>query len=137
MMMQVSHPGPTVPTVVPRCDVIIVEDDAVSRRALQMLVTAHGLASRAFSTAEEALREVAREGVPSVVLVDFNLPGMNGIEFIRRVAQASATVLPVLITAASSDVLSEIAKTYPVRCLRKPLEFGRLIAVLNERASTN
>jgi DNA-binding response OmpR family regulator len=136
-MTQISHSGPTVPSVTPRCDVIIVEDEPMSRRALQMLVTAHGLASRAFPTAEEALREVAREGVPGIVLVDLHLPGMNGIEFIRRVAQASATVLPVLITAASSDVLGEIAGACAVRCLRKPLEFGRLVAVLNERASAN
>ena len=127
----------TVPSVAPRCDVIIVEDEPVSRRALQALVTAHGLASRAFPTAEEALRAVARDGVPGVVLVDLHLPGMNGIEFIRRMEQASDTVLPVLITAAGSDVLDQISRDYPVRCLRKPLEFRRLVALLNERAAAN
>ena len=126
-----------VPQVLPRYDVLIVEDEPVSRRALQALVTAHGYASRAFSTAEEALSVVDREGVPHIALVDLHLPGMNGIEFIRRLEQVSPTVMPVLITAAGTDVLADVNGVHPVQCLRKPLEFGRLITLLRERVEAN
>jgi CheY-like chemotaxis protein len=127
----------TVPTVARRCDVLIVEDEPVSRRALQSLVAAHGFTARSFPTAEDALRAVAAHGVPNVVLVDFNLPGMNGLEFIRRIEQASATVLPVLITAVSGEVLEEIRQHHPVLCLRKPLDFPRLLTLLSERSIAN
>ena len=136
-MTHASPSHPTVPTVTSRCDVIIVEDEPVSRRALQALVTAHGFASRAYSTAEEALGVVAREGVPGVVLVDFHLPGMNGIEFIRQVEAASATVFPVLITAAGADELDRIRRCRPVLCMRKPLDFNRLLALLRHQGAVN
>lgn len=120
-----------------RCDLLIVEDEPVSRRAMQVLMTAHGFASRAVGTAEEALRLVERDGVPLIVLVDLHLPGMNGIEFIRRMERASATVIPVLITAASAEVLEAVQCNYPVQCMRKPLEFSRLITLLRERVEAN
>ena len=134
--MLLNNPS-TVPAILPKCDVIIVEDEPVSRRALQSLVASHGFATRSYGTAEEALSAVAAEGVPNVVLVDFNLPGMNGIEFIRRCEQASATVMPVLITAASNDTLDEICSEHTVTCLRKPLDFPRLLTLLNDRPATN
>ncbi len=127
----------TVPSIRPKCDVIIVEDDSVSRRALLALVASQGFAARAFRSAEEALWEVEREGVPNVVLVDLHLPGMNGMDFIRHMERASATVLPVLITAAGPDVLDPIRRAHPVRYLQKPLEFWRLVSLLNERSEVN
>ena len=118
-------------------DVVIVEDEPVSRRALQSLVAAEGFATRSFSSAEEALSAVAADGVPDVVLVDYNLPGMDGIEFIRRLERASATVMPVLITAAGADTLDAIRASHPVTCLRKPLDFGRLLSLINQWPTGN
>ena len=136
-MPQRNSSGGQTPLIYWKADVLIVEDEPVSRRALASLVSAHGFATRSFSTAEAALQAVATDGVPHVVLVDFNLPGMNGIEFIRRMAQASATILPVLITAAGSDVLDQIHRDHPVLCFRKPLDFPLLLALLNRRVIAN
>ncbi len=136
-MAPLMHRRQAQPMLRSPCDVIIVEDELISRRALLALVTAHGFASRAYQSAEEALKAVAEDGVPAIALVDFHLPGMNGIDFIRHIEAVSATVLPVLITAAGSDELDRIRRSRQVLCFRKPLDFTRLIALLNEQGFVN
>jgi DNA-binding NarL/FixJ family response regulator len=49
-------------------------------------------------TAEAALEALPREQT-EVVLVDINLPGMNGVEFVRRLKQAAPWILAVMLTA--------------------------------------
>jgi CheY-like chemotaxis protein len=136
-MTNLSYRSPAPLSESPACDVMIVEDEPVSRRALLALVKAHGFASRAYPTAEEALKAVARDGVPAIALVDLHLPGMNGIEFIRRIEAARATVFPVLITAAGTDELDRVRQKRSVLCLRKPLDFPRLISLLREQRMAN
>jgi CheY-like chemotaxis protein len=114
-------------------DVLIVEDEPVSRKALTALVAARGYHTDAAPSAEDALRKVARDGLPKIALVDLDLPGMSGIEFIQRLEQLGPGVFPVLITAAAGDVVDDIRRRYPVAYLRKPLDFDRLMSMINER----
>src|SRR5262249_46319181 len=51
-----------------------------------------------FPNAEDALAALPGQP-PEVILVDINLPGMNGVEFVRRLKQAVPAVLPVMLTA--------------------------------------
>ena len=120
-----------------RYDVIIVEDEPVSRRALTSLVSHHGFNTASFSTAEEALSAIALSGMPPVVLVDYNLPGMNGVEFIRHLEQSGGNPFSVLITAASADVACQARRCRPMPHLRKPLDFPRLMRLLAERHLRN
>src|SRR6476661_3487946 len=85
-----QHEGPGAA----RSAVLIVEDERVARRALTTLLASYGFETAAAASAEEALALVSRLQDHSqdhsrrrVALVDFNLPGMNGIEFISRLEQ--------------------------------------------------
>jgi DNA-binding response OmpR family regulator len=118
-------------------DVFIVEDEPVARRALLYLMLSRGYSVSAFGSAEEAIKSAKRSGIPRVLLVDLHLPGMNGIEFIRHLENASAAVFPVLITAAGTEELDRIRGRHPVICLPKPLDFGRLVGLLEERHRSN
>jgi DNA-binding NtrC family response regulator len=115
--------------------VLIVEDERIARRALSALLSASGYATKAAGSAEEALALLSRDGQapPRVMLVDLNLPGMSGLDFIRRVGQLDPTVTAVLMTAAGDDILSAALEEYrrPVPLLRKPLDFQRLLAVIS------
>src|SRR5215203_4852527 len=78
-------------------NVLIVEDERVSRRALAALMTASGYTTEAAGSAEEALAAVRTEGVhPDIALVDLDLPGMNGLEFIGQLTRMEPGVFPVL-----------------------------------------
>src|SRR6185369_17585830 len=65
--------------------VVIIEDIREIREGLQMLIdSSEGFScSRTYSTAEEAMSELPALG-PHVVLMDIHLPGINGIEAVRK-----------------------------------------------------
>jgi DNA-binding NarL/FixJ family response regulator len=80
--------------------VSIVEDNEQLRATLaRMIDRAEGF--RCLSqhpSAEDALEALPREK-PNVVLMDINLPGMNGVECVRRLKQVAPEVLAVMLTA--------------------------------------
>ena len=113
--------------------VLIVEDERVARRALKTLLAASGFDTAAAGSAEEALRileEQASHPHPLVALVDLNLPGMNGLDFITRLERIDPEAVPVLMTAASDEVLGDAVRDRNLVYLRKPLDLGLLITVI-------
>lgn len=113
--------------------VLIVEDEAVSRRALTCLLNSYGFHADAVESAEAALDRVREHGAPQVALVDVDLPGMSGIEFLRRLESAAPGVTRVLITASEGErVRSFCRERSDVHYFRKPLDFRRLLGKLND-----
>jgi DNA-binding NarL/FixJ family response regulator len=80
--------------------VSIVEDNDQLRATLARLLNrAEGFRCVShYPDAESALAALPGER-PEVVLVDINLPGMNGVEFVRRLKQAAPEMLAVMLTA--------------------------------------
>jgi two-component system response regulator FlrC len=119
-----------------RPNVLIVEDERVSRRALTALMAASGYATEAAGSAEEALAAVRADAVhPDIALVDLDLPGMNGLELIGQLTRMEPSVFPVLITAANGDSLTHRLREQGVAYLRKPVDFGRLLSLLNTKTA--
>ena len=116
-----------------RRNVLIVEDERISRRALAELMAASGYETEATGSAEEALEALEAGSHPDIALVDLDLPGMNGMEFISRLANLDPAVFPVLITAASGDKLSQALSQRGVAYLRKPLDFDRLLSIIGDK----
>lgn len=114
--------------------ILIVEDEPLSRRALWSLLSTSGFEAVAVSSAEEAVRLLDNGQVPEVALVDLNLPGMSGMEFIRRLGRSHPGVRPVLVTAASPENLH--AARYPdsVEYMRKPINVRHLLSLLSNAA---
>lgn len=79
--------------------VSIVEDDARVRESLVGLISrAPGFACLSqYSTGEEALAEIPKNK-PDVVLMDINLPGMSGIDCVRRLKSAEPSLQIVMLT---------------------------------------
>jgi len=64
--------------------ILIVEDDPLSRRALQSLMAANGYPCRAVPCAEDALKALRGPEQPEMVLIDIDLPGMSGLQLLRQ-----------------------------------------------------
>lgn len=117
-----------------RANVLIVEDERVSRRALAALMAASGYTTEAAASAEEALAAVRGEGVhPDIALVDLDLPGMNGLELIRQLTRLEPGLFPVLITAANGENLAHRLREQGVAYVRKPVDFTRLLSLLDAK----
>src|SRR5579862_603337 len=104
--------------------VLVIEDEAVSRRALQMLLRLRGFYVEAVGSGEEALELIRREGEPDIAIVDINLPGMSGIEFRRRLGRMYPDA-PCIFMSANDEVnLDHVRNTYKDPALRKPFELA-------------
>ena len=119
--------------------VLIVEDEQVARRALGALLAANGYRAKAAGSAEEALSLLQTRGQPApvVALVDLNLPGMNGLGFIGRLEQMNPSVRAVLMTGAGDDTLASALNDRYVPYVRKPLDFSRLLTLIDPNSRSH
>ena len=87
------------------CDVLIVEDDVIQCEEIAWFIARAGLAVEIAHSGSSALRTVATAR-PRVVLLDYNLPDMNGVQ----VAEALRALLPavaIVMMSGRIDGLSE------------------------------
>jgi two-component system response regulator AtoC len=106
--------------------VAIVDDDRRTRRVLQILVDRLGLAAVAFEDAESALAGLAEESVV-LVLTDLRMPGLGGIEFMRRLRALDANVPVIVLTAYGTvEAAVEAMKLGAVDFLAKPFDVDAL-----------
>ena len=87
--------------------VLVVEDDAAVRDAVERGLSIHGFDVVAAEDAEAGLGEVARH-LPDVMVVDVGLPGLSGIEFCARLRDLGLDV-PILILSARDQVGDRVA----------------------------
>ncbi len=92
MKLQSSHTGPL--------SVWIVEDNASFRENVSELVRQTPLLrfEHAFPCCEDALAELHDAEFPDIILMDIGLPGMSGIEGVKRVKAISPETLVVMLT---------------------------------------
>jgi DNA-binding NarL/FixJ family response regulator len=114
--------------------VAVVEDDAQVRRSLTaILKRGPGITCMGeFANAEEALREIPRLQ-PKVVLMDINLPGMDGVECVRRLSVLVPDAQIVMLTVydnteAIYNSLAAGASGY----LLKPVSAAQLLAAIRD-----
>lgn len=108
-------------------DVLIVDDEVELAEAVVEYLEASGFSCRHATTAEQGLALV-EQASPKVVLLDVNLPGMNGFAFCRAVRARGATPI-IFISARTGDddqilALSVGGDDY----VTKPFSLGVLLA---------
>ncbi|HXU29286.1 MAG TPA: sigma-54 dependent transcriptional regulator [Thermoanaerobaculia bacterium] len=112
--------------------VLLVEDDEAGRRALARYLRDVGFEVTAVSDAEAAEAKVA-EGDFSVLLTDYKLPGIDGIELVRRV-KARAPNCPCLMITAHGEVQSavEAMRAGASHFVEKPVNSALLVELIKE-----
>ncbi len=100
--------------------VFIIDDDAAVRASIQDLLESLGLRSESFETAEEFLKRKRPDG-PSCLVLDVRLPGLNGLEFQRRLADAGIGI-PIIFITGHGDIPMTVQamKSGAVEFLTKP-----------------
>jgi two-component system cell cycle response regulator DivK len=87
--------------------ILIVEDDEKSRKLVRDVLQAKGYRTLEAETAEEGSR-LAQEAHPALVIMDLQLPGMNGIEARQRLrADPGTQGVPVIAVTASAMTFSQ------------------------------
>ena len=114
--------------------VLVVDDEPVVLQLFSRVLSEKGLRTRTASSAEEALKLLEQGGI-ACVLADKNMPGMDGIEMLRRVREAQPHCAFIVMTGyASTESAIEALRLGAVDYLEKPFEDLDLVAQRIEEA---
>jgi two-component system response regulator DesR len=116
--------------------IVLVEDNQVFREALELLLGLQGdiKVVASVGSGSEAVA-AAVEHAPDVVLMDYRLPGLDGVQATRAVRDAAPDVAVVCLTASAN--LREVDALYEagaVACLSKDQELDEIIGAIRRAA---
>ncbi len=116
--------------------IVIVEDNKVFREALELLLGLRSDIVVVGSVADgEAAVPACREHNPQVALMDYRLPGLDGVEATRALKEACPTVAVVALTAsANREEMQALREAGAVACLTKDKELEEIVAAIHEAA---
>ena len=110
--------------------ILLIDDDEWIRDSLSIFFDAEGCHVLALETAEEGMAAI-KEQVYDLIIVDYKLPGLDGIEFLKRIHQTQPEAIKILITAyRSEDVVSEANKLKVQGFNEKPFTSETIMASL-------
>lgn len=122
-----------------QCTVLVVDDDPHIRDLLTFALQKAGLATREAADGEAALAEIALRA-PDLVILDINMPRMDGIETCRRIRALGD--LPILFLSSRDDEIDRIlgmelgADDYVVKPFSPREVVARVAAILRRVART-
>ncbi|MGA9769927.1 MAG: response regulator [Blastocatellia bacterium] len=111
--------------------VLVIEDDEYSRDALAHLLAAEGYDAQSAHDGEAGL-SIAKEINPDVIILDLNLPGIDGQQVIKMIrGDKSLASIPILVVTGDDDKQAQAAvRAGADSYLTKPLEFDALISAI-------
>jgi len=118
----------------PRLDVgpivFVVDDDISVRESLELLIRCEGWQPETFSSGQEFLAR-PRARVPCCLVLDFSLPGLNGLELQKRIA-VERTDMPIIFITGHGDVPMTVQamKAGAVELLTKPFNDDVLLTAI-------
>jgi CheY-like chemotaxis protein len=124
--------------------ILVIDDDAAVRAAMQMVLERDGLEVNAVGDGPTGIKLVAAEDF-DLLLVDLFMPGMDGLETIRQVHRHKPG-LPIIIMSGLSfastgaqppDFLAMAGRLGAVGNLKKPFRPRELLAVVAEGLGTS
>src|ERR687892_1446262 len=92
-------------------EILVVDDDAMSRRILAQLLSTAGYNCRVSNDGSEALKTIHAHP-PSLLLLDFDMPGLNGAEVLRRLRSdddPTVAQIPAIMLTAHGSEQSEVS----------------------------
>ncbi|UTY59168.1 response regulator transcription factor [Massilia sp. erpn] len=119
--------------------VLLVEDDAVLADGLARVLRGHGMAVELLRSGSEADAALLRPDAAEVVVLDIGLPGLDGLEVLRRL-RARAGAVPVLLLTARDAIEDRVrglelgADDYLVKPFATPELVARLKALARRNA---
>ncbi len=113
-------------------NVFVIDDDADMRASIQGLLKSVSLRSECFGTAQEFLLRNRPDG-PSCLVLDVRLPGVNGLDFQRQLADAGIAIPIIFITGHGDIPMSVKAmKSGAVEFLTKPFLDEDLLRAIHQ-----
>ena len=113
--------------------ILLIEDEANTQDIISRKLQKRGYDTQAFGNGQDALDWVTNGGKPDVVLMDIELPGINGIEttkYLRTIDSIAST--PIIAVSANIDYRQKAdldQAGFDMYCL-KPLDYDKLFRMI-------
>src|SRR5206468_9222930 len=120
----------THPPQAPR--ILIVADDASQRSLLDSFLVSQGFETLPVSSGEQALERLRAETF-SMMISDVRMPGLSGLETLRRARKEHAT-LPILLVTAYAEIREAVGamRDGALNYLSKPIDLDELLALVRQ-----
>ena len=127
----------------PHKPILVVEDDPADREMIALAFKRAGVASPVVTVedgqealdylqAEGQFRERHPEDLPAVIVLDLDMPRMDGFEFLRRVKPTPALAAIPVVVLTTSEFDKDLSQSYALKansCITKPGDLERLVEV--------
>ena len=101
-------------------EILLIDDDEWIRDSLSIFFEGEGCRLMALETAEEGIEALRRQEY-DIIIVDYRLPGMDGLKFLKRIQGPHPDVLKILITAyGNKNVISDANRIGVQEFIEKP-----------------
>jgi len=107
--------------------ILIVEDDVGSRRALANVLEDRGYSVLAVGTVSDALDELARGPLPQLIVLDLMLPDMEGWDFRHRQKKDPAIASIPVIGVSAVGKLMDVEYSF-----RKPIDYDQFLTAVEK-----
>ena len=112
--------------------ILLVDDDEWIRDSLGLYFEGEGCHLLAVETAEEGVEALKGQDY-DIVMVDYRLPGMDGLEFLKRIQKTKTHAMKVLVTAyGNEEVVSEAVNRGIRDFIEKPFTIKTIEASLSK-----
>ncbi len=110
--------------------VLIIEDEAILAKNVRRYLERHGYEARVADSAEAGLAEL-EQFQPDAIVLDYNLPGMNGLELLIELRRRDPRANVIMLTGTGSvEVAVEAMKQGAADYLQKPMALEELRIVI-------
>lgn len=121
-----------------KTQLVVIEDDTDIQDLITAFFKPRGFATTCFSNAETALQRAHGDLKADVVIADFNLPGISGIEFLAEIKKLWPKTPVILITGSrSSELAAEAVEKGAYDFLMKPIHFPQLMVSVDRALHLN
>lgn len=121
---------PPVPAAKSKPIVLLIDDDQDVADAMQMLLQSYGFECYRAAGRDSALAMLESGLTPGLVLCDYRLPGVNGIEVIRQVRGALNIAVPSILVTGDTGMTEMPADLEHCALLHKPVDVDQFFAVI-------
>jgi len=108
---------------------LLIDDDEIIRDSLVLAFRNKGCYLLAVETAEEGLEALRKERF-DIIIADYILPGMDGIEFLKLATRSHPNTVNIIITAYADDIASEAFSIGVHDFMQKPFSLEKLVESL-------
>lgn len=112
--------------------VLIIEDEPILAKNISRYLIRYGYDARIAITAEAGLAELEAFAT-DIILLDFNLPGMNGLQALAKIRTIDPRIQVIMMTAFGSvDLAKKAMEAGACRFVTKPISVGNIRLMMDE-----